>query len=105
MMDPMVSARVPYELRQQVHEQLKELGSTPTELINSAYRYVRERNELPKVPDEIEPGIRRLDESRLAELVRSIGETTWKVDEDFFDGRDYEDVLESELRESYEALA
>ena len=33
-MEPMVSGRVPLPLRNRVNKQLKEMGSSPTELIN-----------------------------------------------------------------------
>ena len=36
-MDAMVTARVPVEIKEQVTALLKENGSSPTELVNSAY--------------------------------------------------------------------
>ena len=44
----MVTARVPIEIKEQVNALLKENGSTPTELVNSAYEYYLEYQQLPK---------------------------------------------------------
>lgn len=46
-MDAMVSARVPVEIKRQGDRKLKEMGSSATELINSAYRYVLAYGTLP----------------------------------------------------------
>ena len=47
-MDAMVSARVPVEIKKQGDRKLKEIGSSVTELVNSAYAYLLEYGELPK---------------------------------------------------------
>ena len=47
-MDAMVSARVPAEIKKQGDQVLKEMGSTVTELVNSAYAYLLENGQLPK---------------------------------------------------------
>ncbi len=104
-MDPMVSARVPIGLRDQVNKRLREIGSTPTELINRAYEFFITTGSLPGKKTEIEPGTRRLDASQLGDLKQSILMTTHPVDESFFADREYNDALESELRREYEALS
>ena len=46
--DSIVTARVPAEIKKQGNAVLREIGSTPTELVNAAYRYVLKERELPK---------------------------------------------------------
>ncbi len=46
--DAIVTARVPAEIKKQGNAVLREIGSTPTELVNAAYRYVLKERELPK---------------------------------------------------------
>ena len=41
--DAIVTARVPAEIKKQGNAVLREIGSTPTELVNAAYRYVLKR--------------------------------------------------------------
>lgn len=103
-MDPMVSARVPAELRDQVNADLRAIGSSPTELINRAYEYFLETKTLPKGHSAMKAGRRRLDSSSLDALSKSISETSRSVPESFFNGMDYDRILEDELRGSYEAL-
>ena len=44
----MVSARVPVEIKKRGDQKLKEIGSSVTELVNSAYDYLLEHGRLPK---------------------------------------------------------
>ena len=46
-MDAMVSARVPVEIKKRGDAKLKEMGSSATELINSAYDFLLKNNALP----------------------------------------------------------
>lgn len=46
-MDAIVTARIPVEVKEQGNSILREIGSTPTELINAAYNYVLNHHELP----------------------------------------------------------
>lgn len=46
-MDATVTARVPVEIRNQVHAALRKNGHTPTELINRAYQAYLATGELP----------------------------------------------------------
>ena len=104
-MDPMVSARVPAELRDQVNSRLREIGSTPTELINRAYRAFLETGTLPGSSADARPGKRAFDESALRDVRRSIEATTFAVPESYFAGRSYDRILEEELEAAYAALA
>ena len=54
-MDAMVSARVPIEIKKQADSKLKEIGSSATELINSAYDYVIKWGKLPGADDGEKP--------------------------------------------------
>ncbi len=103
-MDPMVSARVPAGLRNQVNEGLQRIGSTPTELINRAYEYFVATGDLPGKSEPIKPGMRRLDASQSRELRQSILETTFPVPESFFANKSYDELLADEMRRGYEAL-
>lgn len=104
-MDPMVSARVPMELRDQVNEGLRAIGSSPTELINRAYEFFLDTKRLPGRDASSKKGKRKLNASQLRALTESIKETTRAVPESYFEGLDYKELLRRRLRESYEALA
>ena len=103
-MDPMVSARVPEDLRTRVNLRLKDIGSTPTELINKAYEFVDVTGGLPSSGTVPRAGKRRLSHEQKQALVSAIEQETCAVPESFFAGRDYDTILEAELRRSYEAL-
>lgn len=104
-MNAMVSARVPVELRDQVNALLREKGSTPTELINRAYRLFLETKELPGSPEHTAPGRRTPTAFELRELQESVRSTTYGVPESFFANRSYDDILAAELEADYAALA
>lgn len=104
-MDPMVSARVPQEIRDQANSILAEVGSSPTELINSAYRYLVETGSLPAAKAKLAKGPRYFGENDRRKFEESLRKTTRAVPEDFFAGRSYDGILEEELRSAYEALA
>lgn len=104
-MDAMVSARVPVELKDQVNEGLRAIGSSPTELINRAYEFFLDTRRLPGDSAPAKAGQRELDQTQIDELLRSIEATTHTVPEAYFQSLNYDDLLEKSLRESYEALA
>ncbi len=70
-MNTMVSARVPVELRDQVNEQLRKIGATPTELINRAYEFVLANKALPEGAQRMAAGRRALTAAQRAELRRT----------------------------------
>ena len=98
-MDPMASARVPAELRDQVNRELHAINSSPTELINSAYEFFLNTKMLPKTPSTSTPGRRKLSPSQAEELKRSLYETTFQVPETYFQGKSYGQLLEEKLRD------
>lgn len=104
-MNTMVSARVPMELRDQVNEQLKRIGATPTDLINRAYEFVLANKALPDARAGLASGKRTLSPAQRAELAQSIERTTLPL----FGGIDasvsYDDLLEDALRTEYASFA
>ena len=65
-MDPVVTARVPEDVRARGNEVLREIGANTTELVNSAFAYVIEHKALPKSKafTQLAAGVRVLDASR-----------------------------------------
>lgn len=47
-MDAIVSARVPIAVKERGNAALKDLGATPSQLINAAYEFVLAERQLPK---------------------------------------------------------
>lgn len=104
-MDPMVSARVPLELRDQVNDELRKIGSSPTELINSAYEFFLKTKSLPTPRPGLKPGKRRLSKEDARKIQASLDSSTFFVPESFFDDKSYDELLADALREEYESLA
>lgn len=104
-MDPMVSARVPLELRDQVNDELRKIGSSPTELINSAYEFFLKTKSLPNSSPSLEPGKRTLSKRDIQKIQASLDASTLFVPESFFDGKSYDELLAEALRKDYESLA
>ncbi|NHM16063.1 hypothetical protein GMI69_05220 [Eggerthellaceae bacterium zg-887] len=104
-MDPMVSARVPAGLRDQVNEGLRSIGSTPTELINRAYEFFLATGTLPGDRPAPKPGKRVLNAAQRQAFEESIRATTCNVDGSLFAETDWDDALEQALRDEYEALS
>lgn len=107
-MDAIVTARVPVEVKEQVNALLKELGSSPTQLINEAYAYVLRHRELPArdaAPAAGEaPSVRTLTPEMRAELEAC----TLDVPQSFWDElgeRSYKDALADWKQADYAALA
>lgn len=66
-MDAMVTARVPVEVKERVGSILREMGSSPTELVNVAYDYVLKYGKLPDVERE-DPLVIRLTPEQVSQL-------------------------------------
>ena len=66
-MDAMVTARVPVEVKERVGTILREMGSSPTELVNAAYDYVLKYGKLPDVERE-DPLVIRLTPEQVSQL-------------------------------------
>lgn len=104
-MDSFVTARVPAEIKEQGNALLKSIGSSPTQLVNAAYRYVLESGQLPSVEKPVSLGKRVVEGSMAANLMASIEATTFSVPEDYWGERTYKEMLESGRAADYEALA
>lgn len=52
-MDAIVSARIPVAVKERGNAALRELGATPSQLINAAYEYVLAERKLPRVHDPL----------------------------------------------------
>lgn len=63
----MVTARVPVEVKERVGSILREIGSSPTELVNAAYDYVLRCGKLPDIERE-DPLVIRLTPEQVEEL-------------------------------------
>lgn len=102
-MDAMVTARVPVEIKEQVTALLKENGSSPTELVNSAYEYYLEHQELPK-KNLLKAGRRKLSKEQKKKLAELLAATT-VTDTSLLDGRSLQEVIAERRRDGYEALS
>ena len=104
-MNIMVSARVPVELRDQVNIELQKIGSSPTELINLAYRTFLKTKKLPQEENALQPGTRMFSKKQLEEFKGFVARTTVQVPEEYFEGKSYKELLAERKRADYEALA
>lgn len=52
-MDAIVSARIPVAVKERGNAALKELGATPSQLINAAYEFVLAERKLPKAHEPL----------------------------------------------------
>ena len=106
-MDAIVTARVPVEIKEQVGVILREIGSTPTKLINSAYEYVLRHHALPQEDPEIPAvmTIRRLTPEQQKEFDASFGAMPLPEPEGSWDMRDYREIIAEGRLADYEALA
>lgn len=104
MMDAIVTARVPCEIKEQGNEILKKIGATPTELINAAYRYVLDNERLPNEKHPTFAEGMPLSEDDISFMRLSIKASTLAVPESFWQDKTYRDILEKGKRADYEAL-
>lgn len=105
MDDVVVTARVPAEIRKQGNAALKRIGSTPTELINSAYQYVIAYDDLPLNRAEVSPGRRELTAGQMNKLKERGRKMLVKPGGDVLNGRSLKDVLREMRYADYEALS
>lgn len=106
-MDAMVSARVPVEIKKRGDQKLNEIGSTVTELVNSAYAYLLEHGELPKgkpakAPDS--PQVKTLT----GEEARTFKEQWDKravLDAGSYDGKNFKELLDQARGDYYARFA
>ena len=84
-MHAMVTARVPAEIRDQVNAQLRDIGSSPTELVNAAYDYVLKTGELPDVNRGDAPLRITLTDAQTNELRFRLRHATCPVPDSFWE--------------------
>lgn len=74
-MDAIVTARVPIELKDQGNHILKSIGSSPTQLVNAAYRYLLQEKKLPTANttlSQLEGTHRKLSEDQAKKIIDSL---------------------------------
>lgn len=101
--DTIVTARVPTEIKEQGNAILKKIGSSPTELVNAAYRYVLDYGELPAVApslEEVANRHRNLTPEEKAQIKAHIERTTLKAPASW-NGKSFDDLREEAMRERF----
>ena len=83
--DAVVTARVPRAVRQHGDDILREMGSTPTKLINAAYDYVLKTGELPDVNRGDAPLRITLTDAQANELRFRLRHATCPVPDSFWE--------------------
>lgn len=104
-----ISARVPDEVRRQGLSRLRAQGATVSDLVNAAFDYLIQTDELPgrasKGQGRHGPlGARALSPAQANELRRSLEATTFP-DAVPADGGDYKAAITEGRRRDYEALS
>ena len=106
-MDAMVSARVPVEIQKQGDSKLKEIGSSATELVNAAYKYVLEHGKLPGQEEEDGPEQPRT--KTLSGTDALAFSTLWNrravLEAKAYDGDNFKELLEQARKDYYARLA
>ncbi len=107
-MDAVVTARVPVEVKEQVNKILRNMGSSPTELINAAYRYVLKSGALPDcgrqlLSDERGSRPRQLSNEQRTELMASLAAMTLPLPSN--DTRPFKELLAEARDERYAHLS
>ena len=102
--DSIVTARVPSEIKEQGNAVLKSIGSSPTELVNSAYEYVLAEGKLPKPRSDVAPQRIVLSDEQKRILRERREKIVCKVPESYWQGKSYKELLEEAIKEKYETL-
>lgn len=104
-MDAIVTARVPIEIKDQGNRILKSLGSSPTELINAAYRFVLAEKRLPQAEPlngaARKQGSRKLNTSQKEALRRSFEAMKLAAPLEYPNGKGFEDLLNDARDDRY----
>ena len=102
-MDAIVTARVPVEIKEQGAAILREIGATPTQLVNAAYEYLLAKGELPpsRTGTMPAPGRRTLTPEQ-KESVRILLDAMYVGP--LKDTRPYKEILNEAREERYAAF-
>ena len=106
-MDAMVTARVPVEIKKQGDAKLKEIGSSVTELVNEAYRFVIEEGTLPgrqQIRKSSSP-IRKVLQGEEARKLRESQTSRRVLDLPEYDGTNFKELLNEARDERYARFA
>jgi antitoxin component of RelBE/YafQ-DinJ toxin-antitoxin module len=118
-MDAIVTARIPVEVKEQGNAILKEIGSSPTKLINAAYSYLLATHQLPSAQVAVEylgspssagadgKRVRVITKEMRERLEQSLEACTLEMPQDFWDelgDRDYRDIIAEGRLADHEAL-
>ena len=101
----LVSARVPTEIKKQGNIILEKIGSSPTQLVNSAYQYIIDNGKLPSAEQELKPAKRKLDAMQINKIKARSLLMALPDSELALDGKDIKEVLAQKRRADYESLA
>lgn len=88
-MDTTVSARIPVAVKERGGAILKEIGATPTELINAAYQYLLANHELPgakeahDLPRNVHRTLSKEQKERVREFLDSVYLGPWPEDKTY----------------------
>lgn len=118
-MDAIVTARIPIEVKEQGNAILKEIGSSPTKLINAAYSYLLATHRLPSAQVTVEylgspsptgangKKVRIVTRELREKLEQSLEACTLEMPRDFWDelgDRDYKDIIAEGRLADHEAI-
>jgi antitoxin component of RelBE/YafQ-DinJ toxin-antitoxin module len=100
----LVSARVPVEIKRQGNSILEQIGSSPTQLVNTAYQYVIEHGELPLARQALKPAKRKLETTQLNKIKARSLLMALPGCEDLLDNKGIKEILAEGRQTSYESL-
>ncbi|MGI6217262.1 MAG: type II toxin-antitoxin system RelB/DinJ family antitoxin [Coriobacteriales bacterium] len=102
-MDPVVTARVPEDVRNRGNEILREIGATPSELINAAYEYVIREKRLPKPESSIGEGKRKLTRDQATKLAGYMDDVHLPVPTEW-DKMSFDELFDNAMKDKYASL-
>ena len=102
-MDPVVTARVPENVRARGVEVLREIGSSTSELVNSAFAYVIKERKLPKARVDMKPGARALDADQMRELEAFMRDVKVSVPSSW-ESKPFDQLFDEAMEERYADL-
>lgn len=106
-MDAMVSARVPAEVKKRGDAMLRDIGSTVTELVNSAYAYLLENGRLPKEEASagpVQPCVKTLSGEQASEFKEQWASRS-VLQARAYDGDNFKELLDEARGEYYARFA
>lgn len=99
-MDATVSARIPVEIRNQVHSKLKSEGKTPTQLINSAYQSYLKTGKFPNANDDASAPTRIISASEAKRFTEFLKRTSLPAPKEW-EGKSFSDLRNEAMQDRY----